>query len=194
MMCWSLMGWWRLAGGVLALMCAAADCAAQNAGGARADEHGGPSRRAPGPGQEPGRRAVAECDGDRRQRGERRAVHGDDRCPGRLRVRRAAGGQVRRSRSSSAGLTAFRRRGVEVAMDSSRTLDITLDAASRPQAAEVERQELLQKIATLEQRIADLESSAVLVRARDARAARRSVRGSKRQRARRAGVRAPRRP
>ena len=63
---------------------------------------------------------------------------------------------------SSAGLTAFRRRGVDVAADQTQQLDITLDAASAAQAAEGERLELLQKIATLEQRITDLESSAVL--------------------------------
>jgi hypothetical protein len=64
--------------------------------------------------------------------------------------------------TASAGLTTFRRRGVEVAMDGKATLDITLDAASAAAAAEGERQELLQKIATLEQRLTDLETSAVL--------------------------------
>jgi len=63
---------------------------------------------------------------------------------------------------SSAGLFEFRRRGVEVAADRSVQLDIVLDRASVEQAAETERQELLQKIATLEQRINDLESSTVL--------------------------------
>jgi Carboxypeptidase regulatory-like domain len=64
--------------------------------------------------------------------------------------------------TASAGLTTFRRRGVEIAMDGKATLDITLDAASAAAAAEFERQELLQKIATLEQRLTDLETSAVL--------------------------------
>ena len=47
-------------------------------------------------------------------------------------------------------------------MDGKATLDITLDAASAAAAAEFERQELLQKIATLEQRLTDLETSTVL--------------------------------
>jgi len=64
--------------------------------------------------------------------------------------------------TASAGLTTFRRRGVEITMDGKATLDITLDAASAAAAAEGERQELLQKIATLEQRVADLETSTVL--------------------------------
>jgi len=63
---------------------------------------------------------------------------------------------------TAAGLTAYRRRGVEVAADRTQPLDITLDAASAAEAAEAERLELLQKISTLEQRITDLESSAVL--------------------------------
>jgi hypothetical protein len=62
----------------------------------------------------------------------------------------------------SAGLTAFRRTGVEVGADQKVTLNIALDAASAAQAAEADRQALLQRIATLEQRINDLESSAVL--------------------------------
>ena len=64
--------------------------------------------------------------------------------------------------TASAGLTTFRRPGIEVTMDGKATLDITLDAASAAAAAEFERQELLQKIATLEQRITDLETTAVL--------------------------------
>src|SRR5262245_27916075 len=64
--------------------------------------------------------------------------------------------------TSSAGLVTFRRPGVEIAMDGKATLDITLDAASAAAAAEFERQELLQKIATLEQRISDLETTTVL--------------------------------
>ena len=64
--------------------------------------------------------------------------------------------------TASAGLVTFRRRGVDVAMDGKQQLDITLDAASAAAAAEGERQELLQKIASLEQRLTDLETSAVL--------------------------------
>ena len=64
--------------------------------------------------------------------------------------------------TASAGLTTFRRRGIDITMDGKATLDITLDAKSAAEAAEGERQELLQKIATLEQRITDLETSAVL--------------------------------
>jgi hypothetical protein len=63
---------------------------------------------------------------------------------------------------TSGGLVRFTQPGVEVAMDASRTLDISLTAATAAQAAEGERQELLEKIATLEQRIADLESNTVL--------------------------------
>jgi hypothetical protein len=62
----------------------------------------------------------------------------------------------------SAGVTAFRQTGVNVAMDASVPLNINLTAATAAQAAEADRQELLQKIATLEQRISDLESSTVL--------------------------------
>ena len=63
---------------------------------------------------------------------------------------------------ATAGVTQFRRRGVAVAADASQSLDIRLDAASAAEAAEADRQDLLQKIATLEQRISDLESSTVL--------------------------------
>ena len=64
--------------------------------------------------------------------------------------------------ASTAGLTTFRRRGVDVAMDGKVTLDITLDAASAAEAAEFERQLLLEKIATLEKRVGDLETTTVL--------------------------------
>lgn len=63
---------------------------------------------------------------------------------------------------SAAGLTAFRRTGVAVTADRTDTLDIALNAATAAAAAEFEREQLLQRIATLEQRITDLESSAVL--------------------------------
>jgi hypothetical protein len=64
--------------------------------------------------------------------------------------------------ASTAGLTTFRRTGVEVVADRTGTLDITMNAATAAEAAEFERQQLLQRIATLEQRITDLESSTVL--------------------------------
>ena len=63
---------------------------------------------------------------------------------------------------SPAGLTAFRRTGVEVVADRTEPLDIAITAASAAEAAEFERQELLQRIVTLEQRITELESSTVL--------------------------------
>jgi hypothetical protein len=62
----------------------------------------------------------------------------------------------------SAGLTSFRRQGVQVTADQNVTLDITLDAASAQQAADTERQALLEELAELKQRVTDLESSAVL--------------------------------
>jgi hypothetical protein len=63
---------------------------------------------------------------------------------------------------SAAGLTTFRRTGVEIVADRTTPLEIAMNAASAAEAAEVERSALLQRIATLEQRITDLESSAVL--------------------------------
>jgi len=63
---------------------------------------------------------------------------------------------------SAAGLTAFRRTGVDVVADRTATLDIILNAATAAEAAEFERQQLLERIASLEQRIADLESTTVL--------------------------------
>jgi hypothetical protein len=62
----------------------------------------------------------------------------------------------------SAGLTAFRRQGVAVAADQTVQLDITLDAASAAQASDAERQDLLQQVADLKQRVTDLESNTVL--------------------------------
>ena len=62
----------------------------------------------------------------------------------------------------SAGLTAFRRQGVAVTADQNAQLDITLDAASAQQAADAERQELLQQVAELKQRVTDLETNTVL--------------------------------
>jgi hypothetical protein len=62
----------------------------------------------------------------------------------------------------SVGLTVHKQSGVEVAADRTLQLDIKLSPSSAGQVAESERQELLKRIATLEQRISDLESSAVL--------------------------------
>lgn len=63
---------------------------------------------------------------------------------------------------TSAGVTAFRRQGVAVAENQAMRLDIVLDAASAAQAADAERQELLQQVADLKQRVSDLESNTVL--------------------------------
>jgi hypothetical protein len=62
----------------------------------------------------------------------------------------------------TAGLTAFRRSGVQVTENQTAQVDITLDAASAAQAADAERQELLQQLAELKQRVTDLESNTVL--------------------------------
>jgi hypothetical protein len=62
----------------------------------------------------------------------------------------------------SSGLTAYRQSGVEVAADRTLTVNINLSQAGALQAAEADRQALLQRIAALEQRISDLESTAVL--------------------------------
>ena len=64
--------------------------------------------------------------------------------------------------AASSGTTALRRTGVAIEMDRIATLDITMNAASAAEAAEYERQQLLTRIATLEQRITDLESTTVL--------------------------------
>jgi hypothetical protein len=61
-----------------------------------------------------------------------------------------------------AGLTVHRQPGVEVAMDQTQQLNLSLSPSTAGQVADTERQELLQKIAALEQRITDLESSTVL--------------------------------
>jgi hypothetical protein len=63
---------------------------------------------------------------------------------------------------TSGGLTAFRRGGLAIAENQTAQLDITLDAASAQAAAEAERQELLQQLAELKQRVTDLESNTVL--------------------------------
>jgi len=63
---------------------------------------------------------------------------------------------------ASAGVTVFRRQAVAVTANQDVQLDITLDAASAAQAADAERQELLQQLADLKQRVTDLESNTVL--------------------------------
>ena len=63
---------------------------------------------------------------------------------------------------ASGGLPAFRRDGVAVAVGQTVQLDITLDAASAQQAADAERQQLLQEVTDLRQRVTDLESNTVL--------------------------------
>jgi hypothetical protein len=63
---------------------------------------------------------------------------------------------------TAGGLTAFRRQGLAIAENQTAQLDITLDAASAQAAAEAERQELLQQLADLKQRVTDLESNTVL--------------------------------
>ena len=63
---------------------------------------------------------------------------------------------------AKSGVTVYRKRDVDVAMDAKAQLDIMLDAAAASSAADFERQDLLEKIATLEKRVADLESSTVL--------------------------------
>jgi hypothetical protein len=64
----------------------------------------------------------------------------------------------------SAGVTAYKRAGVEVAADRTLQVNISLDgsAGAGGQIPDSDRQALLQRIATLEQRISDLESSTVL--------------------------------
>lgn len=63
---------------------------------------------------------------------------------------------------STAGVMTFRRSGVDVVADRAAPLDIAMTPATAAEAAEFERLALVQRIATLEQRITDLESSTVL--------------------------------
>ena len=63
---------------------------------------------------------------------------------------------------SPTGITTFRRTGVEVVADRTAPLDIAMTPATAADAAEFERQALVQRIATLEQRITELEASTVL--------------------------------
>ena len=84
--------------------------------------------------------------GDGRQRRQRRALRGDDRRAGRVRVRRAARRQLQRhGRVGRRDRVPAARRGGTA--DQNVQLDITLDAASAQQAADAERQELLQQVA-----------------------------------------------
>jgi len=63
----------------------------------------------------------------------------------------------------SGGLVMFRRAAVEVMPDETVPLEITLGQGGEDQSlSEAERRELLQRIARLEQRISDLETTAVL--------------------------------
>lgn len=62
----------------------------------------------------------------------------------------------------SAGVMSFRRAGVEVVADRTAPLEIAMTPATAAEAAEFERQQLVQRIAMLEQRITDLESTTVL--------------------------------
>ena len=63
---------------------------------------------------------------------------------------------------SPTGVMTFRRTGVEVVVDRTESLDIAMTPATAAEAAEFERQALLQRIATLEQRLTELETSTVL--------------------------------
>jgi hypothetical protein len=62
----------------------------------------------------------------------------------------------------SAGLTLYRQPDVEVAANRTATVTIVMSPLSGAQLPDGERQALLERIATLEQRISDLESTAVL--------------------------------
>jgi len=155
-------GWWSCVGGVLALMCAAATASAQEKPAApgqmnMADHRGalqGRVTNAQGAAAaDIGVTAVSEENGAQ-------FVSTTD-AQGGYSFGALPVGKYAVS-TASAGMTTFRRRGVEVAMDKTERLDIVLDAASAASAAEGERLELLQKIASLEQRLTDLETSAVL--------------------------------
>jgi len=61
-----------------------------------------------------------------------------------------------------AGLTMFRQAGVEVAADRATTVNIAMTPMAASQLGDNDRQALMERIATLEQRISDLESTAVL--------------------------------
>jgi hypothetical protein len=63
---------------------------------------------------------------------------------------------------SPTGVMTFRRSGIEVVADRTASLDIAMTPATAAEAAEFERQALLQRIATLEQRLTELETTTVL--------------------------------
>ena len=147
-----------------------------------------------GPGAERRGRRRRGRDGDGRQRGERRAVHGDDRRAGRLRVRRRCRSGSTTSSIASAGLVtasgAARRRGRgQPAADARHHAERRERGRRRPS---VERQELLQKHrdARAAHHRSGIEHRAL--GAGDARPARRGLRRRDRRRARRAGARARR--
>jgi len=60
------------------------------------------------------------------------------------------------------GLTMFRRAGVDVTADRTAEVNIALNPLGNSQIGDAERQGLLERIATLEQRISDLETTTVL--------------------------------
>jgi hypothetical protein len=60
------------------------------------------------------------------------------------------------------GLTLYRQSNVEVAANRTATVNIVMNPLGASQVSDSERQALLERIATLEQRISDLESTAVL--------------------------------
>ena len=185
-------GWWSCVGGrYCAGVCSCHCVGAGEAGSPWTDEHGGPSRCAAGPSCATRTGPLSpdtEVTGD--QRRERCGVRVDDGCARRI----THSGPFRLVKydvtlASAGGLTTFRRRGVDIAMDGKVTLDITLDAASAAEAAEFERQELLEKIATLETAHGRPGNEHGAVRAGDARSTRRSLRRSATgRRARRTGA------
>lgn len=63
---------------------------------------------------------------------------------------------------SPTGVMTFRRSGIEVVADRTAQFDIALTPATAAEAAEFERQALLQRIAALEQRLTELETTTVL--------------------------------
>ena len=85
--------------------------------------------------------AVTAVDAD-----DGRQVRGDDGRAGRVCVRRAAGRQLQHH-SRVGRSDRLPAQGVAVTADQNVQLDITLDAASAAQAADAERQELLQQVA-----------------------------------------------
>ena len=156
-------GWWSCVGGLIALVCAAATASAQEKPAApgqmnMADHRGALQGR------------VRNATGAPVPDTEVLAINAENGAEFRSTTDAQGGysfgalpvGKYDITLSSTGGLTTFRRRGVDIAMDGKVTLDITLDAASAAEAAEFERQQLLEKIATLEKRVGDLETTTVL--------------------------------